>query len=1016
MGISRQISRSLTVIVSGEITINSHVKALGDRLSSKEISELLVDRFLPQVFKPGQYLGNEWGARRKPFASCDVRLALCFPDMYELGMSNFGLKILYQLVNDFEGLLVDRSYAPADDLEKLMRESRPAVPLFAFESRQPIYNFELVGFSLQYELTYSNVLNMLDLAQLPVKASERTDLFPLVFGGGPSSVNPEPMAPFMDFFIIGDGELAIPAVMNVVRQFKADYLSMVEAEPGLSAHYRQWLLLKLAVEVPGVYAPSLYDLKDGDVVVTPIDLTAIVDGLVSALPQHKNVLEQLRGGVIPKRVLRQIAPLTEANQPTTNLVPYLALVHDRETLEVRRGCDRGCRFCQPGYTFLPVRERSAQDLVELSKKALANSGHEEYSLLSLCVSDYTSLHDSVRALNREHSATRASLSFPSQRADRMNLEIAEELKAVRKSGITLAPEAGTEKLRAVINKGLSHQQIISAIESAYQSGWASVKLYFMCGLPFEDDSDLQGIIDILKEAEIHCNVIKRTDPVKYKKGLELTCTISNFVPKPFTPFQWFGQVDPRETARRHGVLRAKLREAGLRKVTLNVTDPAISLLEAAISRGDRLVGELIYRAWKAGAVFDAWDDRYKPEIWHTAAESLGLTLEGLACPDLEVGSRQPFDVVHIGLHDFWLKREWEKAVNEVETAACTENVCHACGICTELDTTHILANPIPAVMKKNPFVKELNANTSDSESHPSLFFVAPRDPVKDVFVEQSHDLNVRLRFAFTKVGDLRFIGHLDMQNLLIRAARRASLQMAYTQGFNPSPKLALACPLPLFQEGLRELADIELTEQITCEEFMQRINRQLPPEVQIIDCVELPKLLPINGNAQATPSIASMVTSARYRAELHVLQDSLLNLSSASDSSTRPNASTSEMVEAIKLSIDELMESEHLYALVPEADPKAKTKGKNKDAQGKNLRPGIISLNLVSSALNDDRKTLALEFEIATGSGFKDGTSGHIKPTDLLALICPTLNLSWRVTRCELVTQPAIHFSRLTAI
>lgn len=934
--------------------------------------------------------------------------------MYELGMSNFGLKILYQLVNDFEGLLVDRSYAPADDLEKLMRQSQPPVPLFAFESRQPIYDFELVGFSLQYELTYTNVLNMLDLAQLPVKAEERTDLFPLVFGGGPASVNPEPMAPFMDFFIIGDGELAIPAVMNVVREFKAAYLANIEANRALSRHYRQWLLLKLATEVPGVYVPALYDLKDGDVVVTPVDASAVIDRLLEALPEHAEAIEQSRAASIPKRVLRQIAPLTESNQPTTNLVPYLALVHDRETLEVRRGCDRGCRFCQPGYTFLPVRERSAQELVDLSKKALANSGHEEYSLLSLCVSDYTSLHDSVRALNREHSATRASLSFPSQRADRMNLEIAEELKAVRKSGITLAPEAGTEKLRAVINKGLSHQQIISAIESAYQSGWASVKLYFMCGLPFEDDSDLQGIIDILKEAEVHCNVIKRTDPAKYKKGLELTCTISNFVPKPFTPFQWFGQVDPRETARRHGVLRAKLREAGLRRVTLNVTDPAISLLEAAISRGDRRVGELIYRAWRGGAVFDAWDDRYQPEIWHKAAETLEMTLEGLACHDLEVGSRQPFDVVHIGLHDFWLKREWEKAVNEVETAACTENVCHACGICTELDTTHILANPSVAVMKKNPFVKELNANSSDSESHPSLFFVAPRS-ADDVFVEQSHDLNVRLRFAFTKTGDLRFIGHLDMQNLLIRAARRASLQMAYTQGFNPQPKLALACPLPLFQEGLRELADIELTEQITCEEFMQRINRQLPPEVQIIDCVELPKLLPINGNAQATPSIASMVTSARYRAELHVLQDSLLNLEPASDSPARPNASTSEIVEALKQGIHELMESEHLFAPVPEADPKAKTKAKNKDAQGKNLKPGIISLNLVSSALNDDRNTLAIEFVIATGSGLKDGSSGHIKPTDLLALICPTLNLSWRVTRCELITQPGIHFSRLDA-
>jgi len=959
---------------------------------------LLVEQFLPQVFKPGQYLGNEWGARRKPFDGCDVRLALAFPDMYELGMSNFGLKILYQLVNDFEGLLVDRTYAPASDLEALMRQAKPAVPLFAFESRQPLYNFELVGFSLQYELTYSNVLNMLDLAQLPVKAHERTELFPLIFGGGPSSVNPEPMAPFMDFFIIGDGELAIPAVMNLVREFKAAHLAAVESKPHLSAHYRQWLLAKLASEISGVYVPALYELKENDVVVTPMPLSPLVDSLQKALPEHFEALESLRQALIPQRVLRQIAPLTDSNQPTTNLVPYLALVHDRETLEVRRGCDRGCRFCQPGYTFLPVRERSAADLLELSKKALANSGHEEYSLLSLCVSDYTSLHDSVRALNREHSATRASLSFPSQRADRMNLEIAEELKAVRKSGITLAPEAGTEKLRAVINKGLSHQQIISAIESAYKSGWASVKLYFMCGLPFEDDSDLQGIIDILKEAEHHCNVIRRADIENHKKALEITCTISNFVPKPFTPFQWFGQVNPRETARRHAVLRAKLRESGMRKVTLNVTDPAISLLEAAISRGDRKVGEMIYRAWQGGAIFDAWDDRYKPEIWEKAAESLGVTLEDLACPDLEVGSRQAFDVVHIGLHDWWLKREWEKAVNAVETAACTENTCHACGICTELDTTHTLANPNVEVMKKNPFVKELNANTSDGESHPSLFFVAPQAPV----VEPSPDTHVRLRFAFSKTGDLRFIGHLDMQNLLVRAARRAALPMAYTQGFNPQPKLSLACPLPLFQEGLRELADIELVEHLTCEQFKQRINQQLPPEVQIVDCVELPKLLPINGNAQATPSIASIVTSARYRAELHVLQDSLL---------VGQTASSADLVEALTTGIEELMNSEHLIAPVSETNS-SKKNTRDKNAQGrslekvKNIRPGITSLKLLSRP-NDEPPTL--EFEMVTGA------AGHTKPTDLLGLLCPALNLNWRVTRLELLTQPSINFSTVSS-
>jgi radical SAM-linked protein len=970
-------------------------------MTGSEISRLLVDELLPLVFKPGQYLGNEWGARRKPFASCDVRLALAFPDMYELGMSNFGLKILYQLVNDFEGLLVDRTYAPGSDLEALMREHR--VPLFGFESKEAVANFELLGFSLQYELTYTNVLNMLDLAGLSVKSEGRRELFPLVFGGGPSAVNPEPMALFMDFFIIGDGEIAVPAVMNLIRRFKANLVQQNKElgsgnfNQGLNAAFspeqikalRLWLLLELAATVGGVYVPALYEStgaesqglqnlqQDNNPVVSPVDVNALVSSLVALLPQFEVELNQLRTAVLPRRVLRQVAPLNESNQPTRNLVPYLALVHDRETLEVRRGCDRGCRFCQPGYTFLPVRERSAGELVELSKQALANSGHEEYSLLSLCVSDYTSLHESVRALNREHSAARASLSFPSQRADRMNLDLAEELKQVRKSGITLAPEAGTEKLRAVINKGLSHAQIINAIESAYKAGWQSVKLYFMCCLPFEDDSDLDGIIEILKEADRHCQVVRRGNPEKYKRSIEMTCTISNFVPKPFTPFQWFAQVTPEETLRKQKYLKARLRESGLRKVTLNVTEPQISLLEAVISRGDRQTGELIYRAWQDGAVFDAWDDRFRPVLWHNSAQSLGYTLEQMACTPREPGSKQAFDIVHIGLHDWWLLREWEKATREVETAACTENTCHACGICTELETNHILANPSVEAMKKNPFVKELNANDSDEESHPSLFFVAP--PVPSV-----EPTNTRLRFTFTKVGDLRFIGHLDMQNLLIRAARRAALKIAHTQGFNPSPKISLACPLPLFQEGLRELAEIELTEEMTCEELKLRLNAQLPAEVQIIDCQLVP---PPGPHAPAAPSVASLVRAARYRAVLLPLPGNCRPLPTAS----------ADLAAELESAVKAVMESEHLYAQGQDAD----LNQSKKNAQGKDIRPGIYSVRLLSDS-SENQGLPIIEFEIATGS------QGHIKPTDVLGQIsvrCPALKLNWRITRLELLTQ-----------
>ncbi len=883
---------------------------------------MLTDELLPCVERPGQYLGNEWGAFRKDFDSHSVRLALAFPDLYELGMSNFGQRILYNIVNKNDEFLCDRTYAPNSDLEELLRKNK--LPLWGFESRRALAGFELVGFSLAYELTYTNVLNMLDLSQMPVLASERQGIFPLIFGGGPASVNPEPMADFLDFFIIGDGELAIPAVMERIRLFK-EQLQQTKLS-------KRDLLIDLATNVPGIYVPVLYEVVEGSPVVKPMpDLN------------------------IPERVARQVFPLSDVNQPTDGPVPYLKLVHDRQVLEVRRGCDRGCRFCQPGYTFLPVRERSADDLLRLSKDALQKSGHDEYSMLSLCVSDYTALHEAVSTLNREHSQKRASLSFPSQRADRMNLDVAEELKVVRKSGITLAPEAGTERLRAVINKGLSHEQIISAIDSAYSTGWASVKLYFMLGLPTETDEDLFGILEILKEASERCRTIRNSDRIKYRRSIEFTCTMSNFVPKPFTPFQWFAQITRKETIRRHTVMRQKMREMGLRNVTLNFTLPETSLLEAVVSRGDRNVGKLIYTAWKSGCVFDAWDERFKSDIWHKSAGQLGMNLEDMACVDREVGSRQPWDIVHVGLADWWLVKEWEKALAVKETAPCTENTCHACGVCTELDTTHLLAAPRPEQLKKNPFVKELAVYKHEDDSHPSLFFMKPEEP-KNIATK------VKIRFEISKLGDLKFVGHLDLQHLLVRAIRRAQIEIAHTEGFNPSPKLALASALPLLQESLAEVAEIELSELIAAEEFMQRVNSMLPSEVRIVRA----KMV-----ALRSPSLATSLNRTRYRVVAGQL--------------------TQEQVLRAKTLVDGLL-----------AKPKLEVAKTNKSGveQQVDIKPGIFALKVVQES------PLTLELDLATGSKM------HVKPTDvLLSLNDATWTGSqviWSITRIGMFTAEGI--------
>lgn len=928
-------------------TVLSLPDALAIEVTARILSQEQFETLLEQVVRPGQYLGNEWGARRKDFDSARVRLLLSFPDIYELGMSNFGLKILYQIGNELDGFMVDRSYAPAADMEALMRAGE--IPLWAWESRVAARDFELMGFSLQYELTYTNVLNMLDLAGIEVLASERKSVFPLIFGGGPSTVNPEPMADFMDFFIVGDGEESVPAVMRVVDTFKQEKL---EGDP---ARLRMELLLRLATEVPGVYVPALYNVKEGELVPSPITLGELESILARSVDPAQH-------GRIPPRVLRQVAPLNDGNQPTRSMVSYMSLVHDREVLEVRRGCDRGCRFCQPGYTFLPVRERSASNILDLSKKALDNSGHQEYSLLSLCVSDYTSLHETVRALNREHGSQRSSLSFPSQRADRMNLDIAEELKAVRKSGITLAPEAGTERLRAVVNKGLSHEQIINAIESAYRSGWNSVKLYFMCCLPTERDEDLQGIIDILVEATNICRSIRREDPGNYNRGIEFTCTISNFVPKPFTPFQWFGQVTREETRRKHKVLKEFLRASGLKNVNLNFTEPETSLLEVVISRGGRDLGKLIHRAWTKGALFDAWDDQFKPAIWHESASELGMDLERIGCSDRVVGSPQPWEVVHIGLNNWWLVKEWEKALSTEETAPCTENLCHACGVCTELDTAHELAAPKPEVVKRNPFVKEL-AGHDDEDSHPSLFFTSPPP-------EPRTEVQQRLRFSFTKFGDLRFISHLDVQHLLIRAIRRAGLEMAYTQGFNPQPKLSLACPLPLFTEGDNEVAELELCEYVNPEQFRSRLNSQLPPEVQIKEVVELP--------GKPASSLAAALGSAEYRAEL-------VGERGKDSGSVVEEVSPDSIIERVQ----SLLESEEIMVQAPPSRPKSRKKRRKVAVPAeRDIRKGIDSL-VVSG---HDPLTLIMEL--------RSGSDLHVKPAEVLECINP--NYRWRVQRLSL--------------
>ena len=782
------------------------LKKQEDTELSQNTYHRLINNLLLKVQKPAQYLGIEWGhlisgpseenfnKNPKTWDKTKVHAALIYPDLYELGMANFGTKILYQVINNHSEYLCDRAFAAMKDMEELLRKDH--VPLWGWETFQPLNTFDLLGFSLSYELSYTNVLNILELSQLEVLSSNRKNLFPLIFAGGPATFNPEPMADFIDFFIIGDGEEVIIEILNLIEAEKQE---KKKQEEGI---IKDNLLLKLA-QIPGIYVPRFY---------TP-DLNE------NYLPKP-NLEFNLK---VPEKITKRVVNLSNLNQPTSGPIPYLASVQDRQVLEIRRGCDRGCRFCQPGYVYLPVRERTPDDLVKLSTEALKNTGYDEYSLLSLSASDYTCLHETAVKLNDIHAPKGISLSMPSQRADRFDLELANELNTVRKSGITLAPEAGTERLREVINKGLKETDIRRAIENVYDSGFSHVKLYFMIGLPTETKDDLDGIIDILKWA---CNLSK----IKNKKPLDITCTISTFVPKAFTPFQWFSQNSTSEFEQKITYLKQKVREYKLRTVKLNCTDPRIALLEAVMSRGDRRTSKLIYSAFKKGAKFDAWDECLNIDTWHKAASEIGINLNHEATKTREIGSINPWDVIDTGLLNKFLIEEYNKATRVVETLPCTENTCHACGVCFELG---VLNEVTVDKSKNNKFVKTIQQNGTvnselRAEKNSNISPASRFSPLTPKFKTVQ-----KVEIIHTKTSNLRFISHLDVQRFFERALRRAQISFAFTEGFNPRPKFQWLMPLPIYYKSNHEIMHLELADYVKDSDLQVMLNKQLPPEFQL---------------------------------------------------------------------------------------------------------------------------------------------------------------------------------------
>lgn len=607
-----------------------------------------LENILRRVQKPARYVGGEWNALRKDWEKTPVKIVFAFPDVYEVGMSYLGLQILYHVVNQRDDALMERTFAPWPDLEKEMRQNR--IPLFSLESQRPVGDFDLLAFTLQYEMTFTNVLNMLDLAGLPLRTAQRTNRHPLVIAGGPCAYNPEPLAEFIDLFVIGEGEEVFPEIIDLVKDYQKD-------------RDRDRFFLR-AAGVPGVYVPSLYLVKYQP------------DGKIGGL-------QPVKEGV-PERVTRRaVKNFDAAPFPAAFIVPSTEVVHDRIMLEVMRGCTRGCRFCQAGMIYRPVREKSVETLLGQARQLVENTGYDEISLVSLSTADYSQVEKLVRKLLAEFAGRKVNISLPSLRVDAFSVDLAQEVSRVRRAGLTFAPEAGTQRLRDVINKGVTGEDLLRAVESAFAAGWSAVKLYFMIGLPTETRADVEGI------AALAHQVLETGRRLGVPRGrLTVTVSVSCFVPKPHTPFQW----EPMETmdilGEKQALLKSLLKTRG---IVFRWHDPRMSFLEGVLARGDRRLGPALAEAWRLGCRFDGWSECFRFDLWQEAFARTGVDPAWYACRKYAYSDLLPWEHIDAGVSKKYLLREHQRALAGKPTVDCREGKCSGCGLCVALEIEPELA-------------------------------------------------------------------------------------------------------------------------------------------------------------------------------------------------------------------------------------------------------------------------------------------------------------------------------------
>ncbi len=812
---------------------------------SASYKSAIAEYILPFVTRPSRYIAGEWNSVVKHPGTAKIRVALAFPDAYEIGMSHMGLKILYQLLNAHPNYMAERAYAPWVDAEGLFRRHR--IPLCSHESGLPLASFDILGFTLQYELSFATILNMLELSGIPLRAVERDERHPLVVAGGPVAFTPEPLAEFMDVFLIGDGEEATLELCAVVRDWKQ--------EGG-----RREDLLRAVKGIPGMYVPAL----------------------------HRP------GEVVRKRTALKLDVVNYGQFP----VPYMEIVHDRASIEVMRGCAQGCRFCQAGYIYRPIREHSADRIRAMVDQAVKATGYEEVSLSSLSIADLSCLRDLVPPLMTSLIPDKTSLSLPSLRVEALNRnkEIADEIGKVRKTGFTIAPEAGSARLRKVINKeGFDEDQIFTAVQNAARAGWESVKFYFMIGLPTEAQADLDELVRVARES---ARVARRES----SRGFGLTVSVGSFVPKPHTPFQWFAQEPMPALKEKQAYLRARLREA---RIDFKWHHVESSFLEAVFTLGGREVGAAIALGQARGCRFDGWTEQLKFDTWMEVLASAGVDPYAIANRPRDLHAPLPWDHIDCGVSKQFLQREYKKALQVKGTPDCHVGPCSNCGeMCVPNWRTWAQEVGMITIQSPESFgglrtPSQVEGPSADSAPDParesgergsreasaegdgpdmarievrevigqggkeSRGLDEPTDGPIDQLTRRRPAPSVqpvqKIRFEFQKVGELCYLSHLELMRALQRALRRAGVPLAYTQGFNPQPKVSVAQALAVGVEGLRELGEVELASRVELADLVTRWNRCLPPELKILRTWEAP----LNG-----PSLSAGVRAAAYQIRL----------------------------------------------------------------------------------------------------------------------------------------------------